>query len=91
MKSIAAKRALRYLLGMFGLSFGHLLVIAVIALLFGSKRLPELGTAIGKGISAFKKGLSGVEDLASSSGHKPQTGVRNPDAVLPPADANKKV
>lgn len=47
---------------MFGLSTGHLLILAfVILLLFGSRRLPELGSAIGKSMRAFKKGLEGNE------------------------------
>lgn len=44
---------------MFGLSGGHLLILAVVVLLFGSRRLPELGSALGRGVSAFKKGLEG--------------------------------
>ena len=44
---------------MFGLSGGHLLILAVVVLLFGSRRLPELGSALGKGVHAFKKGLEG--------------------------------
>ena len=47
---------------MFGLSGGHLLILAVIVLLFGRNRLPELGSAMGKGLNAFKKGLAGEED-----------------------------
>ncbi len=47
---------------MFGLSGGHLLILAVIVLLFGNRRLPELGSALGRGISAFKKGLEGKSD-----------------------------
>ncbi len=50
---------------MFGLSLGHLLIILVVVLLFGAKRLPELGSALGKGMRAFKKGLDG-EDLNDS-------------------------
>ena len=42
---------------MFGLSLGHLLILLVIVLLFSYRRLPELGSALGKGITAFKKGL----------------------------------
>jgi sec-independent protein translocase protein TatA len=44
---------------MFGLSIGHLLVLTIVILLFGHKRLPELGHALGKGMSSFKKGLEG--------------------------------
>ncbi|MGK5082588.1 twin-arginine translocase TatA/TatE family subunit [Bdellovibrionota bacterium FG-1] len=46
---------------MFGLSLGHLLILTVVVLLFGSRRLPELGSALGKGISAFKRGLEGKD------------------------------
>ena len=49
---------------MFGLSLGHLIVLAVVVLLFGSRRLPELGSALGKSIFAFKKGLEGTSDSA---------------------------
>jgi sec-independent protein translocase protein TatA len=68
---------------MFGLSVGHMVILGVVVLLFGSRRLPELGSALGKGMNAFKKGLSGEEDLQSSSGHKEQLGAIQPDAVLP--------
>jgi sec-independent protein translocase protein TatA len=74
---------------MFGLSLGHLLILAVVVLLFGSRRLPELGSALGKGMYAFKKGMEGVEDLEASPGHRPVQGARDPDAVLPPQE--KKV
>jgi TatA/E family protein of Tat protein translocase len=46
---------------MFGLSLGHLLILAVVVLLFGSRRLPELGFALGRGVGAFKRGLEGKE------------------------------
>ncbi len=37
----------------------HLIVILIIALLvFGPKKLPELGKGLGDGIRAFKKGLN---------------------------------
>lgn len=68
---------------MFGMSFGHLLILAVVVLLFGSRRLPELGSAVGKGVHAFKKGLSGEEDLEPSHGHSLSQGTRDADAILP--------
>ncbi len=37
----------------------HLVVILIIAVLvFGPKKLPELGKGLGDGIRAFKKGIS---------------------------------
>ncbi|MBC7386169.1 MAG: twin-arginine translocase TatA/TatE family subunit [Cryobacterium sp.] len=44
---------------MFGFSLGHMLILLVVVLLFNARRLPELGSALGKGIGAFKKGLEG--------------------------------
>jgi sec-independent protein translocase protein TatA len=43
---------------MFGLGFGEILIVLAIAVLFfGGKKLPELGSALGKSIKNFKKGL----------------------------------
>lgn len=43
-------------------SMGHwLIVLAVIVLLFGAKKIPELAKGIGKGIKSFKKEMSDDE------------------------------
>ena len=48
---------------MFGLGVPELIVILVIALvLFGPGKLPEIGSALGKGIRDFKKGFEGHEE-----------------------------
>lgn len=45
---------------MFGIGFSEMLILAVIALLvFGPKRLPEIGGAVGKGMREFKEAVSG--------------------------------
>jgi sec-independent protein translocase protein TatA len=45
------------------LSMGKLLVIMlVIVILFGSKKIPDLAQGLGKGIREFKKALKDVED-----------------------------
>ncbi|HKO16233.1 MAG TPA: twin-arginine translocase TatA/TatE family subunit [Gemmatimonadaceae bacterium] len=44
------------------LGFGELLMILVIVLvLFGARRVPEIGASIGKGIREFKKNISDVD------------------------------
>jgi sec-independent protein translocase protein TatA len=41
----------------------HLIVLGVVALLvFGAKRLPELGKGLGEGLKGFKEGIKGVSD-----------------------------
>ncbi|MBE2212645.1 MAG: twin-arginine translocase TatA/TatE family subunit [Opitutaceae bacterium] len=46
-----------------GLGGPELLVIAVVALLlFGSKRMPEIGRGVGRAIREFKRATSGVEE-----------------------------
>lgn len=39
-----------------------ILVLLVVALIFGAKRLPELGKGLGKGIREFKDATSGLHD-----------------------------
>jgi sec-independent protein translocase protein TatA len=51
---------------MFGLSGGHLLIVAVVVLLLGRNRLPELGSALGRGMHAFKKGLEGRSESSEA-------------------------
>ena len=47
---------------MFGLSFEHLIVLGIVLLIFGPRRLPELGHTMGKAIRNFKDALAGVEE-----------------------------
>ncbi len=54
--------------GFFGLGPTELLLIAGLGLLlFGARRLPELGRSLGKGLVEFKKGLKGLEDEVDGS------------------------
>jgi sec-independent protein translocase protein TatA len=54
----------------------HLLVIFAIALLvFGPKKLPELGKGLGEGIRALKNGMkdNGIKDNDTKAEIKPDT------------------
>ncbi|HKB86404.1 MAG TPA: twin-arginine translocase TatA/TatE family subunit [Ignavibacteriaceae bacterium] len=44
-----------------------ILILLVVLLLFGAKKIPELARGIGKGMSEFKKGLKDVEDEIKNS------------------------
>lgn len=66
----------------------HLVILLVIVLLiFGPKRLPELGSGIGKSIRGFRDGISG----ATTTEEAPQAPVVNQAAVpTSPADASNQ-
>ena len=39
----------------------HLIIVAVLAIvLFGGKKLPELGKGLGEGLRGFKEGMKGI-------------------------------
>lgn len=53
---------------MFGLGMPELLVIlAVVLLIFGANRLPDIGAGIGKAIRGFKKGVQEPTDVDPST------------------------
>ncbi|MEG4808877.1 twin-arginine translocase TatA/TatE family subunit [Microcoleus sp. F8-D3] len=50
---------------MFGLGLPEMGIIAVVAILiFGPKKIPELGNALGKTLRSFKEGVGQSEDEA---------------------------
>ena len=46
------------------------LIILVVVLLFGGKKIPELMRGLGKGVSEFKKGVKDIEDETKNDGEK---------------------
>lgn len=62
------------MLGNFGMT-EILMVLVIVLVLFGAKRIPEMGASIGKGIREFKRGVSDMnESLAApdDDGPRPQ-------------------
>ena len=47
---------------MFGISFEHIIIIGVILLIMGPKRLPEIGNSMGKAIKNFKDSFAGISE-----------------------------
>ncbi|QKF64257.1 twin-arginine translocase TatA/TatE family subunit [Campylobacter corcagiensis] len=48
------------------MSMGHwLIVLVIIVLLFGSKKIPELAQGLGKGIKTFKKEMDDIDEEES--------------------------
>ena len=43
----------------------RVILVFVILLLFGGKKIPELMHGIGKGVSSFKKGMNDIQDEIS--------------------------
>ncbi len=48
-------------------TFEILMILVVVLLVFGAKRLPEIGSSIGKGIREFKRSISEVDSQVNSS------------------------
>ena len=66
------------------LSLWHILIlIAVITLMFGSKRIPEMGASIGKGIQAFKRGLQDAGNAIEEPPPPPQQPKSVPNSGAP--------
>ena len=57
---------LTYPLGVIG--FWQLaIIVLIVLLLFGGKKIPELMKGIGKGVKSFKEGMNEIEDQINKS------------------------
>ena len=72
-----------------GIHWTELLVVSLVALLiFGPKRLPEMGGAIGRTYKEFKKSLREVAEASTSENapSAPATPALHQPSVEPPTD-----
>jgi sec-independent protein translocase protein TatA len=77
---------------MFGLGTPELIVILGIAfLVFGGKKLPEIGAGLGKGISSFKKGMKDVEDTGKSLVEDNVPGAKEINSLKEEVDKAKNI
>ena len=62
----------------------HLIVLAVVAfLLFGAKRLPELGKGLGEGLKGFREGIKGITEPTPAPPTTQQTTTTAPPPSTP--------
>jgi sec-independent protein translocase protein TatA len=59
-----------------------LLILLVLLLVFGAKRLPEMGRSLGRGMREFKDTLTGDDDKATTP---PPSLPSAPSEPVPPA------
>jgi len=65
-----------------------MIVVAIVAIvLFGGRKLPELGKGLGEGLRGFKEGLKGVNDEPNASTKPGETA----HLVTPKPDETPKV
>ena len=57
-------------------------ILILVLLVFGAKRLPEMGKSLGAGLRGFKESVSGEDNLSSITEHSP---ARVDDTVRPTA------
>lgn len=55
------------------------IIVLVILILFGGRKIPEFMKGLGKGINSFKRGLNDIEDdIKAEPTHKNTTTTTNP-------------
>ena len=67
----------------------HLIILAVVAfLLFGARRLPELGKGLGEGLRGFREGIKGVTEPPPTTTQQ-NTQAQPPAPPTPPASTTE--
>lgn len=63
-----------------------LIVLAIILLLFGGRKIPELAKGLGEGIRNFKEGMAGRDTTPNSPQAAPPPVQAAPPAAQPPVE-----
>lgn len=68
----------------FGIGIWELLILLLVLLLvFGPKRLPEMGRQLGKGMREFKDSVSGKDDSVDEYAELPPAEPEPPATAIP--------
>jgi len=70
---------------LFGLGTQELIIIlAIVFLIFGAKRLPEIGSGLGKAIKNFKGGVKSIEEgTPDKTAEKTKEEAKDPSGSKP--------
>ena len=49
-----------------------LIILVIVLVLFGAKRVPEIGASLGKGIREFKRSMSDIGDQVTKQPEEPR-------------------
>lgn len=60
-------------------------VLVVLLLIFGARRLPELGSGLGKGIREFKRSMSDIREEVERPEPQPELRERKAPSQVPPS------
>jgi sec-independent protein translocase protein TatA len=66
-----------------GLSIWHwLIVLLVVVLIFGTKKLRNIGQDLGGAVKGFKEGVKGADEPAAAAGDAPQAAQQIPGKTI---------
>ena len=61
-----------------------MIILLVVLLLFGAKRLPEMGASIGKGLREFKRSLTDTQEAIMGNDDQRNLQPRQPEETTQP-------
>jgi sec-independent protein translocase protein TatA len=64
------------------------ILLLILVLFFGARRIPEIGASIGKGIKEFKRGLKDVEASEPPEPLEPRPTPPPPSVAAPTANSD---
>jgi sec-independent protein translocase protein TatA len=61
-------------------------IFLVLLLVFGARRIPEIGSGLGKGIREFKRSMTDIQhEISRPDNKQPEVPPARPTAAVPPA------
>jgi sec-independent protein translocase protein TatA len=75
----------------FGIGATEMIILLVVILVvFGPKRLPEMGRSLGKGMREFKDSISGKNDDDDERDEPVQRAIGTQDTIVPEAPREQR-